>query len=91
VGTTGVPPTIDGGGITAPSLAFFDLNHHWAIENEGISPDIEVENDAASVIHGRDPQLERAVHEAMRLLAQSPVPPPTRPAPIDRASRKSPR
>ncbi len=25
VGTLGIPPTIDGGGITAPSLAFYDL------------------------------------------------------------------
>ena len=88
VGTTGVPTTIDGGGITAPALAFFDLNHRWAIENEGVAPDIEVENDVASAVHGRDPQLERAVQEALRLLAQSPVPAPTRPAPIDRASRK---
>jgi tricorn protease len=90
VGTTGVPPTIDGGGITAPALAFFDLNHRWAIENEGIAPDIEVENDVASAVRGRDPQLERGVREALRLLAQSPVPAPTRPAPIDRASRKAP-
>ena len=90
VGTTGVPPTVDGGGITAPSLAFFDLNHRWAIENEGIAPDIEVENDVASAVRGRDPQLERAVKEALRLLAQNPVPAPTRPAPIDRASRKNP-
>jgi tricorn protease len=90
VGTTGVPATIDGGGITAPSLAFFDLNHQWAIENDGVAPDIEVENDVASAVRGRDPQLERAVQEALRLLRQSPVPAPTRPAPIDRASRKSP-
>ena len=91
VGTTGVPPTIDGGGITAPSLAFFDLNHRWAIENEGVAPDIVVENDVASAVRGRDPQLERGVKEALRLLAENPVPAPTRPPPIDRASRKSPR
>jgi tricorn protease len=43
VGTTGVPQTIDGGGITAPGLAFYDLNGKWAVENEGIAPDIDVE------------------------------------------------
>ncbi len=84
VGTTGVPSTIDGGGITAPSLAFFNLKGEWAIENEGIAPDVEVENGAAAVIKGRDPQLERAVQEALKLLEQNPVHRAARPAPIDR-------
>ena len=88
VGTTGTPPTIDGGGITTPSLAFYNLKGEWAIENEGVSPDIEVENTAAEVINGHDPQLERAVREAMRLLQENPVHRVSRPAPIDRASRK---
>ena len=48
----GVPQTIDGGGITAPGLAFYDLNGKWAIENEGIAPDIEVEYTAADVHQG---------------------------------------
>ncbi|MEP6689917.1 MAG: PDZ domain-containing protein [Gemmatimonadaceae bacterium] len=87
VGTTGSPTTIDGGGITAPSLAFFNLKGEWAIENEGIAPDIEVEYTAADVIRGHDPQLERAVQEGLRLLQQSPVHRAARPAPIDRASK----
>ena len=84
VGTTGVPPTIDGGGITAPSLAFFSSKGEWSIENEGITPDIEVEYSAADVIKGHDPQLERAVKEALRLLEQTPLKRVARPAPIDR-------
>jgi hypothetical protein len=56
-----------------------------------IAPDIEMENDVASAVRGRDPQLERAVQEALRLLALHPVPAPTRPPPIDRAPRKLPR
>ncbi|HVS59087.1 MAG TPA: PDZ domain-containing protein, partial [Gemmatimonadaceae bacterium] len=88
VGTTGTPATIDGGGITAPSIAFYNLKGEWAIENQGIAPDIEVENTAAEVINGHDPQLERAVQEAMRLLQQNPVRRVPRPAPIDRASNK---
>jgi tricorn protease len=90
VGTTGVPPTMDGGGITAPGLAFYSSQGHWAIENEGITPDIEVENTAAEVIKGHDPQLERAVREALKLLEQTPVKHFDRPVPIDRASRKPP-
>jgi tricorn protease len=87
VGTIGVPETIDGGGITAPDLAFYDLNGRWAVENEGVTPDIEVEYDAASVIKGHDPQLERAVQEGLRLLQQNPTKRVPRPEPIDRASK----
>ena len=86
VGTLGVPPTIDGGGITAPTLAFYDLSGRWAVENEGVAPDIEVENTPAEVLKGRDPQLERAVQEAMKLLEQNPVKRVPRPAPINRVS-----
>lgn len=87
VGTLGVPPTIDRGGITAPDLAFFDTAGRWAVENEGITPDIEVENTPAEVIQGHDPQLERAVAEALKLLAEHPPKQVTRPAPIDRVHR----
>jgi tricorn protease len=90
VGTTGVPTTIDGGGITAPNLAFYDLNGRWAVENEGVAPDIEVEYSAPEVIKGHDPQLERAVQEALKLLAQNPVRRVARPVPVDRASKKKP-
>ncbi|MES2180313.1 MAG: PDZ domain-containing protein [Gemmatimonadota bacterium] len=84
VGTLGIPPTIDGGGVTAPSLAFYDMNGKWSVENEGVTPDVEVEYTPAEVIAGRDPQLERAVQEALKQLAQSPVKRVPRPAPIDR-------
>jgi tricorn protease len=84
VGTTGVPQTIDGGGITAPGLAFFDLEGKWAVENVGITPEIEVENTPAAGIKGHDEQLERAVQEGLRLLQQHPVKHEPRPGPIDR-------
>jgi tricorn protease len=87
VGTLGIPSTIDGGGITAPSLAFFDLAGKWAVENEGVAPDIEVEYTPSEVIKGRDPQLERAVQEAMKLLEKNPVRHVTRPPPINRVSK----
>ena len=87
VGTLGVPPTIDGGGITAPTLAFYNLKGEWDVENIGISPDIEVDYTAADVIKGRDPQLERAVQEALKLLEQNPMKRMPRPASIDRVSK----
>jgi tricorn protease len=87
VGTLGVPQTIDGGGITAPGLAFYDLQGKWAVENEGVAPDIEVEYTPADVIKGHDPQLERAVQEALALLKQKPALSVARPGPIDRTSK----
>jgi tricorn protease len=74
-------PLVDGGGLTAPDNAVFDpVKGEWIGENVGIAPDIEVLQDAKSVAQGKDPQLERGVVEALRLLAEKPpadvVPPP---------------
>jgi tricorn protease len=88
VGTLGGPATIDGGGITAPSLAFYNLEGKWDVENIGVAPDIEVKNNPAEVLSGRDPQLERGVVEALKLLKENPVRRPPRPAPINRVSKR---
>jgi tricorn protease len=88
VGTLGVPATIDGGGITAPTLAFYNTKGEWDVENIGVAPDIEVAYTAAEVLKGRDPQLERAVEEALKLIQQNPMRKTPRPAPIDRVSTK---
>jgi tricorn protease len=42
------------------------------VENEGAAPDIDVENWPKDVIAGKDPQLERAVEEALKLLKANP-------------------
>jgi tricorn protease len=57
----------------APRGSFFTRDGKWAVENEGVAPDIDIENWPKEVIAGRDPQLERAVQEAMRLLKERPV------------------
>ncbi len=72
VATTDTPPFVDGGSMIAPRFGFFDRNDKFAVENEGVAPDIDVENWPKDVIAGRDPQLERAVQEAMRLLQTMP-------------------
>jgi tricorn protease len=68
VGIWGTPPLIDGGGITAPRGGFFTTDGEWAIEGEGVAPDIEVEMTPRLVEQGQDPQLRRAVEEGLRLL-----------------------
>jgi len=68
VGTWDTPPFIDGGRFVAPRGGFFDVDGQWAVEGEGIAPDIEVIQSPAEVQNGKDPQLEAAVQEALRLL-----------------------
>jgi tricorn protease len=87
VGIWDVPGLIDGGYITAPRGGFFDLQGHWDVENVGITPDIVVPQTPALVAQGRDPQLERAVQEALRLLQANPVKLLGEPAPPVRVRR----
>ncbi len=73
VHTADTPTFVDGGSMIAPRGGFFTRDGRWAVENEGVGPDVDVENWPKDVIAGRDPQLERAVSEAMRMLKEHPV------------------
>jgi tricorn protease len=73
VHTADTPPFIDGGSMIAPRGGFFTADGKWDVENVGTAPDIDVENWPKDVIAGHDPQLERAVTEALRMLAEKPV------------------
>ena len=79
VGNGSRGPLIDGGQIFVPGSALTDKNGEWIIEGHGVDPDIEVDNDPASEIAGKDPQLERGITEAMNRL-KTPVKIPARPA-----------
>ena len=72
VGIGGYPQLIDGGRITAPRWALYGTHGEWEVENHGIAPDVEVEQDPALVRQGHDPQLERAVQIALDELAKHP-------------------
>ncbi len=78
VGTLGFPVLMDGGTVTAPNLAIW-TEDGWVVENEGVPPDIEVEQNAAAVIAGRDPQLEKAIAVVMEELKKNPPSTPHRP------------
>jgi len=73
VHTADSPTLLDGGTMIAPRGGFFSRDGKWAVENEGVGPDIDVENLPKDVIAGRDPQLERAVSEALRMLKEKPI------------------
>jgi tricorn protease len=80
VGVLGFPVLMDGGSITAPNLAIWTPEEGWVVENEGVPPDIAVEQTPADVIAGRDPQLEKAIEVAMAELKKNPPPSAKRPA-----------
>ncbi|WP_439152051.1 S41 family peptidase [Winogradskyella sp.] len=68
VGTWDTPRFIDGGRMVAPRGGFYDVNGEWAVEGDGVAPDIEVIQHPKETSQGNDPQLERAVQEALKLL-----------------------
>jgi tricorn protease len=81
IGITSHGPLIDGGSVYVPEYGFVNTDGEWDIENEGVHPDIEVENDPKSLVEGRDPQLDRAIEEVMKAIESQPKRIPPRPAP----------
>ena len=63
---------MDGGRVSVPSNGVFSPDGRWAVENEGVAPDVVVEQDPATVRAGRDPQLEKAIEVVMDLLKKNP-------------------
>jgi tricorn protease len=78
VGTLGFPELLDGGSVTAPNLAIW-TKEGFIVENVGVEPDVEVEQNPADVISGRDPQLEKAIEIALKELEKNPPEEPVRP------------
>jgi tricorn protease len=79
VGIGGYPQLMDGGNVTAPSMAFWAPDAGFAIENEGVAPDIEIEQWPKDIIAGKDPQLEKAIELVMEELKKNPTKKDSRP------------
>ncbi len=88
IGTTGVPALIDGGVVSVPAFRMYDPEGEWFKEGHGVDPDIEVKEDPGLLARGTDPQLERAIDETVKLLAEKPPVRPSRPAYEDRRGKK---
>ena len=84
VGISGGPSFVDGGGITIPRFAFFELDGTWGVEGWGVDPDIEVVDDPALMVDGGDPQLEAGVKHLLEELQGWKPADMTRPAGPDR-------
>jgi tricorn protease len=80
VGIYDYPNLMDGGGVTAPRVAFYNRTGGWDIENHGVAPDYEVELTPKDWASGHDPQLEKAVALVMDALKKNPLPVAKRPA-----------
>jgi tricorn protease len=74
-GVVGISPYIalaDGTLTTQPEFSFWFRDVGWGVENYGTDPTIEVDNTPQDYARGADPQLERALAEAMRLVDERP-------------------
>jgi tricorn protease len=72
-----VLPLSDGTITTQPEFSYWFTDVGWGLENYGADPTIEVEYPPDAFIAGVDPQLDRAISESLRLVAEKPSPTPT--------------
>lgn len=78
-GIRGEIPLMDGGYITRPEFARYNLNSKWIVENHGVQPDIEIKNRPDLVVKGQDPQLEKAIELLLQTIETNPKKLPPRP------------
>lgn len=72
-GVIGIAPRhalVDGTVTTQPEYSFWFEDVGWEVENYGTDPDIEVDITPQDYRNGDDPQLARAIQEAVQLMAQ---------------------
>jgi tricorn protease len=75
-GVIGIHPRhrlVDGTMTTQPEYSFWFKDVGWDVENYGTDPDIEVDIAPQDFANQADPQLERAIAEALRLLEETPT------------------
>ena len=73
---------MDGSFVTIPKDSLADTDGRWVIENEGVAPDIAIEDAPDEAQTGRDAQLERAVTAGLAQLKLHPMAPLAAPPPL---------
>ena len=81
VGIYNYPTLIDGGAVTAPRVAFRNLNGELDVENKGVPPDVDVDLDPRMWRQGHDVQLEKAVEVTLAAAQKNPKRPANGPFP----------
>ena len=64
---------VDGTTTTQPVFSFWFEDVGWGVENYGTEPDIEIDMAPQDYAQGADPQLDRSIAEALRMLEENPV------------------
>ncbi len=85
VGISGMPPLVDGGRVSVPNFAYFDVDGTWGIEGHGVDPDIEIVDNPSKMINGGDPQLDAAIDLMIEEINSNPYIPARRPKYPDRS------
>jgi tricorn protease len=85
IGLSGNPDFVDGGSLSVPTFGFVDTAGNWAVEGQGVAPDIEVIDRPEMVAAGNDPCLEKAVAVLLDQLRRTPPKNTAMPAEPDRS------
>ncbi len=72
VGILNTQLTVDNGRVDQSNNAFYNAEGKWLVENHGADPDIVIDNDPASVMAGKDPQLDKAIETALMKAKENP-------------------
>ncbi|HSG39623.1 MAG TPA: PDZ domain-containing protein [Thermoanaerobaculia bacterium] len=72
IGLSGGPSLVDGGSLSFPTFRFLTTEGQWAVENEGVAPDIEVIDRPDALAKGQDPTLERGIQVLLDELKKNP-------------------
>ncbi|MBN1271413.1 MAG: PD40 domain-containing protein [Candidatus Aminicenantes bacterium] len=76
---------IDGGGLSAPDYRIYNREGEWIVENEGVTPDIEIDLDPAGMARGIDAQLMKGIEVLLKKIEEDPRPwPKHKPYKIDK-------
>ena len=79
VGSSPGWPLVDGGVVSVPNYGMWTPDGKWAIEGEGVSPDIDVPSDPNLFIQKRDPQLDKTIEWLLDELKRKPPVKPVQP------------
>ena len=75
----GINTLVDKGIVSAAENGSFIPGEGWAIEGDGLTPDVIVDNNPATTFRGEDRQLDAALAKLKQLIAQDPRPVPAAP------------
>jgi tricorn protease len=81
IGISGNPSLADGGAVQIPTFRIYDTTGKWVVENEGVSPDVEVIDLPEVRLQGGDPSLEKAIELLLMELDKHPGGAPAVPKP----------